>query len=123
MTGRPARVRRLPPRPRRGRGGRLRAGWLAGLIAVGACAEPAPPTITVRAVYVGPRFEGEAALVDHEAIPGRMDAMRMGMRVETPGAFDGIAPGTAVRLTLDSLSLAIVGAEPLPEGVTLDLAP
>lgn len=108
-----------PPRP----GGRLRAGWLAVAVAVAACAEPAPPTIAVRAVYVGPRFDGQAALVDHEAIPGRMDAMRMGVRVGTPGAFDGIEPGTAVRLTLDSLSLAVVAAEPLPAGTALDLAP
>ncbi|MDT0630682.1 hypothetical protein [Rubrivirga litoralis] len=93
------------------------------LLAVAACAEPAPPTLTVRGVYVGPQFEGQAALVDHETIPGRMDAMQMGMRVEEPGAFDGIAPGTPVRLTLDSASLAIVAAESLPAGTPLDLAP
>ena len=131
----PRRARSAPPRPGggpapRGRGGRLRAGWLrrpaswlAAALAVAACAEPAPPTVTVRAVYVEPQFDGQAALVDHEAIPGRMDAMRMGMRVATPGAFDGVAPGTAVRLTLDSASLAVVGVEPLPAGTPLDLAP
>ena len=97
----------------------LGAGWLV----VAACAEPAPPTVTVRGVYVEPQFEGEAALVDHEAIPGRMDAMRMGMRVEEPGAFDGIAPGTPVRLTLDSASLAVLDAEALPAGTPLDLSP
>lgn len=133
---RPARAE--SPCPRRGRGGRsLRAGWLrrpagwlrrpvgwlAALLLVAACAEPAPPTLTVRGVYVEPQFDGQAALVDHEAIPGRMDAMQMGMRVQDPGAFDGIAPGTAVRLTLDSASLAVVAAEPLPAGTPLDLAP
>ena len=107
-------------------GGVGRAGWLAALLAtvllLAACAQPAPPTLTVRGVYVEPQFDGQAALVDHEAIPGRMDAMRMGMRVQDPGAFDGIAPGTPVRLTLDSVSLAIVDAEALPVGTPLDLA-
>ena len=96
----------------------LGAGWL---IVAAACAEPAPPTLTVRALYVGPQFEGEAALVEHEAIPGRMEAMRMALLVEAPGAFDEIDPGSPVRLTLDSASLAIVGVEPLPADTPLDL--
>ena len=108
--------RPAPPRSRHARW----AGWWAVLL-VGACAEPAPPTLTVRARYVGPQFEGQAALVEHEEIPGRMEAMRMALLVEAPGAFDGVAPGSPVRLTLDSASLAIVGVEPLPAATPLDL--
>ena len=117
--------RPAPPRPGPLGGGAVwaaRAGWLA-LVVVAACAEPAPPTVTVRGVYVGPQLGGQAALVDHEAIPGRMDAMAMAFRVVEPDAFEGVAPGTPVRLTLDSASLAVVAAEALPEGTALDLAP
>lgn len=88
-----------------------------------ACADPAPPTLSVRGVYVEPHFEGQAALIDHETIPGRMDAMQMAFRVETPGAFDGVTPGSPVLVTLDSASLAVVAVEPLPADTPLDLAP
>ena len=111
-----------PPRPRRAR----RAGWLRPLtaclvLALAACAEPTPPTLTVRALYVGPQYEGQAAIVEHEEIPGAMEAMRMTLRVDAPGAFDDVEPGRPVRLTLDSASLAIVGVETLPADTRLDL--
>ena len=97
--------------------------WLPLLLALGACAEPpAPPTLTVRALYVGPLYDGQAMQTDHEAVPGRMPAMRMAFRVRDPSALDGVPPGP-VALTLDSASLVVVGVAALPAGTALDLDP
>ena len=94
------------------------------LLALGACADaPAgpPATLSVRGVYVRPVYDGQAMMVDHEAIPGRMPPMRMAFRLDEPGLLDRVTEGDRVRLTLDSASLAVVGVEPLPAGTDLDL--
>ena len=106
----------------------LRSALLVLALTLAACANDAPEadrsaTLTVRAVFLAPLYDGAAATVEHEAVPGRMPAMRMDLRVADPALVAGLTPGDAVRLTLDSLSLEVVGAEPLPAGTTLDLEP
>ena len=105
-----------------------RSALLALAVALAACAgdapeAEAPATVSVRAVFVAPLYDGAAATVDHEAVPGWMPAMRMDLRVASPALLDGLAGGDPVRLTLDSLSLEVVGVEPLPPGTALTLAP
>ena len=84
-------------------------------------APPKAPTLTVRAVYLESMYDGQAMNVDHEAIPDRMPAMRMPFRVVDPAVLEGLAESTAVRLTLDSASLAVVAVEALPDTTALDL--
>lgn len=95
---------------------------LAALLA--ACAaEPERPTLDVRARYLGSKFDGQAASVEHETVPGRMPAMRMDLAVADPALLAGLAPGDAVTLRLDSARLVVVGVTPLPAGTALDLEP
>lgn len=101
---------------------------LLALALLAACAdaptEPAgPPTLTVRGVYVQPMYGGEAMLVNHEAIPGRMPAMRMAFRVYTPALLDSLSEGARVALTVDSASLEVIGIEELPFETVLELDP
>ncbi len=98
------------------------------LLAVGvvACgdgpAEKGTATVQVRGVYLGPRFDGQAALIDHEAVSGRMPAMAMALRVSAPALLDSLRPGDKVRLTLDSLSLStILDVQRISPETTLDL--
>lgn len=92
-----------------------------------ACADPPPEppaaTIVVRGVYVQPMYEGEAMLVNHEAIPDRMPAMQMAFRVDTPGLLDSLPEGARVALTVDSVSLDVIDVETLPVDTVLDLEP
>ena len=96
---------------------------LAVLFVAGCASEPeVPPPVEMRGVYLGPRFDGEAASVDHEAIGDRMPAMRMDVRVGDPSVLDGVAPGDTVVFRVDSVSLTTIwGGEPLPPGTTRDL--
>lgn len=93
--------------------------WLvlaaAGLLA--ACAdEPAPDAFTVRGVYLGPAFDSAAAVVDHEAVPGVMDAMRMQLRVADRAELRGLRAGDKIRFTLadDGRGYAISDLTKLP---------
>jgi len=97
------------------------------LLTVAACADapdstPAP-AVTVRGVFLGPAYDGEAMRVDHEAIAGRMPALAMDFRVVSPELLDGLTEGDKVRLTLDSTSLAVRDVEILPEETDLELEP
>ncbi|PAP76590.1 copper-binding protein [Rubrivirga marina] len=101
---------------------------LLALAALVACsdvppAEPPSATLVVRAVYVQPMYGGEAMLVNHEAIPNRMPAMQMALRVYTPALLDSLTEGARVALTLDSASLEVVNVETLPFDTVLDLEP
>ena len=122
MNGRPPPDRPMRPTP-------LRLALVAGVLAaavVSACSEaPAQPTATlsVRAVYLGPQYGGEAMLVNHEAIPGRMPAMRMALQVYTPALLDSLREGAKVRLTLDSASLLVRDVDALPFETVLELDP
>lgn len=95
-------------------------------LALAACGDSPQPespaaTLTVRALYVESMYDGQAMMVNHEAIPDRMPAMRMPFRVTEPALLDGVPQGAPVRLTLDSTSLVVVAIETLPAGTDLDL--
>lgn len=92
------------------------------LVACGDPAREAPPTVDVRGVFVRSIYDGQAAVLDHEAVGDRMPAMQMEMRVADPSVFEGVGPGTPVRVALDSASLTTIwSAEPLPPETALDL--
>lgn len=104
----------------------MRAGLpvvLASLALAACSAEPERPTLDVRALFLGAKFEGQAVTVEHEAVPGRMPAMRMDLAVTDPTLLDGLEPGDPVTLRLDSARLVVVGVRPLPPGTVLDLEP
>jgi Cu/Ag efflux protein CusF len=54
-------------------------------------------------------------VVDHKAIPGFMDAMTMGYRIEPPSLLEGVKTGDSIRFTIDKQQKAIVKIEKMPE--------
>lgn len=89
------------------------------LISLSAC-EPAPP-----ATKGGPqhydaqgtivRIEGEYVLIDHEDVPGFMDAMTMTFPVSDPSVLEGLEQGARVsfRIVVDGASYEIDQIEPI----------
>ncbi len=98
--------------------------FVTGLAACrGASAEDPGATVQIRGVYVQPVYEGRAALIDHEAIFGRMPAMRMSFKLYTPALLDSLSPGDKVRITLDSLTLTtILDIQQISPETMLDLS-
>lgn len=94
-------------------------------LALAACgnAAPAPEAVvTVRAVFVEPLFEGQAARFDHEAVPGWMDAMTMPFAVSEPSLVADLPPGTKVEIQIDTTAGAnVVAVERLPAATELRL--
>ncbi len=70
------------------------------LFILGGCGGKDVRTYEVRGRVVGPAFGGEAVIIDHESIPGYMDAMRMTLKLKDPALLDGIQPGDIVRFRL-----------------------
>ena len=52
-------------------------------------------------------------VVDHKEIPGFMDAMTMGYRIEPPSLLEGVKAGDSVRFTINTQRKAIVKLEKL----------
>lgn len=77
-----------------------------------------------RGVFYGTRFEGQTANIDHENIPGLMDAMRMDFLLASPEAVDGLEAGDKVSFRLDYIDNRIVASdfEVLPDTTRLSLA-
>jgi len=50
-------------------------------------------------------------VVDHQEIPGFMDAMTMGYRVDPPSLLEGLQAGDRIRFTIDAQHKAIVKIE------------
>ena len=101
------------------------AALLLVALTLAACrSEEAPVTYDVRGVYLGPQFNGDAALIDHEAIPGYMEAMRMPFRVEDPALLQELEPETAIafRLVVKEDGSYIDRIERLPDDALLRLA-
>ncbi len=116
----------------------LRLALLLLVLSLAGCsdrsADPADvrEAFAVRGVYLGPAYDGAAAVIDHEAIPGVMTAMRMPFRLADPGDLDDVEVGDKIRFRLadtgggyriDSiavlspgtpLALAEVGADAVP---------
>ncbi len=71
----------------------------AGLVSTSGCAEEATPetVYTVRGIYIMPQFDGAAAVIEHETIPGVMEAMRMTMKLADPAALEGLAQGDRIQ--------------------------
>lgn len=51
---------------------------------------------TVRGVYLGSAFDGAGMRVDHEEIPGFMDAMTMSFRIQSPDAIAQLNAGDKI---------------------------
>jgi Cu/Ag efflux protein CusF len=52
-------------------------------------------------------------VVDHKEIPGFMDAMTMGYRIEPPSLLEGVKSGDRIRFTINTKQKAIVKLEKL----------
>ena len=97
-----------------------------------ACEAPPEETAVyeLRGRYIAPAFNGEAAIIEHEAIPNGMQAMRMSMRVADHAEWTGISGGNAVQFDLVTTSDDLVFIRNpilLPDTTTLmipsDMAP
>jgi Cu/Ag efflux protein CusF len=58
---------------------------------------------------------GRQIVVDHKAIPGFMDAMTMGYRIEPPSLLESVNTGDSIRFTIDTQQKAIVKIEKMKE--------
>jgi Cu/Ag efflux protein CusF len=54
-------------------------------------------------------------VVDHKEIPGFMNAMTMGYRIEPPSLLEGVKAGDSVRFTINTQRKAIVKLEKLQQ--------
>lgn len=81
-------------------------------------------TYEVRGVLVGTQYNGQAAVINHERIPGYMDAMQMALRVGEAETLAGIEPGAKIQfdLVVTDEEAYIENIEPLPDSTALNLA-
>lgn len=79
---------------------------------------------SVRGEIVRVADGGRSLVIDHEDIPGYMDAMRMTLAVQDAAQSKGLEAGDRIRFELFvSGSSALIGrVEKLPPGTALDLA-
>lgn len=86
-------------------------------------AETVVQTYEVRGIYVGPQYDGAAAVVDHEPIPDYMESMRMPFRAEDPSELAGLTAGDKIAfdLYLTGVTSYIANVEVLPDTTALDL--
>ncbi len=77
----------------------------------------------VRGRVVGPDFGGLALRVDHEPIPGYMEAMRMSFRLANPEDAHDVQPGDAISFlyVVSENGSVIRDIEVLPPDTELDL--
>lgn len=72
------------------------------LTTLAACGEGAvdAETYEAKGIYLGTAFGGEAIVVDHEEIPGYMDAMRMTLRIDDPSVVQELEVGDSIAFRL-----------------------
>ncbi len=97
---------------------------LCCLLLIGCTGDTDRQVYEVRGVMRGVQYEGAALVVDHEAIPGFMDAMRMTFRMKDPSQIHTLAPGDKIRfdLIVDGDEMHIENVERLPGETLLELA-
>ena len=78
----------------------------------------------VRGIYEGPRFEGAAVSVNHEAVPDLMGAMQMDFRLADTASVAHLTPGQKVRfhIAITPDGARAFGFERLPDDTRLQLA-
>ena len=81
--------------------------------------------LAVRAVFIESLYDGDAVMVEHEAIPDQMPAMRMPFALERSDLIGGLSEGDKVLLTLRTSDtgpgLIVTAIERLPEDTELTL--
>ena len=71
------------------------------MIVLAGCSEREVETVyDVRGRYAGAAFNGQAIVVDHERIPGYMEAMRMTLKLDDPADLEGVEPGDNISFEL-----------------------
>jgi hypothetical protein len=94
------------------------------LLLTSSCRDDAPlETYHVRAEVVRIEYGGLALRVDHEPIPGVMEAMRMSLRLQSPEDARELKPGDKIRFTyvVKEEGTYIRDIERLPSGTELNL--
>jgi Cu/Ag efflux protein CusF len=74
-------------------------------------AQPSGPMGEGKVIAVVP--SSSQIVLDHKEIPGFMDAMTMGYRVEPPSLLEGVQAGETVQFTIEPQQQAIVKIEKL----------
>ncbi|MGE3537359.1 MAG: copper-binding protein [Candidatus Tectimicrobiota bacterium] len=72
-----------------------------------------PPSVTGEGKVIAVVPASQQLVVEHGNIPGFMDAMTMGYKVNPPSLLDKLKAGDTVRFTIDTQAQAIVKIEPL----------
>jgi Cu/Ag efflux protein CusF len=76
--------------------------------------EAASPTVVGEGEVVAIVPNASQIVVEHVEIPGFMEAMTMGYRIDPPSLLAGLTAGDKVRFTIDVHQRAIIGIEKLP---------
>jgi len=99
---------------------------LVGLFLAPGCADktPEPERYAVRGEYKGSQFDGKVAVIFHEEIPGLMEAMQMGFKLEHPEEITTLTGGEAISfdLLMRGNDWSIENIVVLPEGTVLEIA-
>lgn len=97
---------------------RIGAGRFLTLVLVAlACSSPEPTDYAGRGVAIEIDREHHAITIDHEAIPGFMQAMTMTFAVAPEVELESLAPGTRVDFTLRSQGQSLTLTEIHPAAV------
>ena len=85
--------------------------------------KPLRETYAVRGQLLGATEDGRAVVIDHEAIPGYMDAMTMTFPLEDKRLLEGLAQGDKIRfdLTVGGATVQIDNVEQLSDTTRLAL--
>jgi len=77
--------------------------------------QPSQQTVVGEGKVIAVVPSSSQIVVDHKAIPGFMDAMTMGYRIEPPSLLEGVKAGDSIRFTIDKQQKAIVKIEKMKE--------